>query len=63
VLVGESADSEFEDGSLGLYLRGRYAVVAVDAAGACVEAYLGEGTHLRFKDLELKQPGRFSSAD
>lgn len=47
VLVGENAEGVVEDAGRGLYFRGRYGVVTLDAAGRPREGYVGEGRELR----------------
>jgi hypothetical protein len=53
ILVLPTADSVFEDATLGLSFRGRYAVVTLNDHGECVSLYMGEGTHLRVRDREV----------
>jgi len=53
VLVQPTATSGFEDAKLGISFRGRYAVITVNASGACTSLYLGEGSRLRFQNYNL----------
>ncbi len=53
VLVLPTATSDFEDASLGLSFRGRYAVVSVNERNECTGLYLGEGSQLRYRDCGL----------
>jgi hypothetical protein len=53
VLVLPTATSVYDDASLGLSFRGRYAVITVDGAGACTSLYLGEGSKLSYRGLTL----------
>ncbi len=61
VLVQPTADSVFEDATLGLSFRGRYAVVTTDEAGECTSLYIGEGARLRYRNRELSaQPAAYA---
>ena len=53
LLVQPSATSVFEDASLSISFRGRYAVISVNERDDCTSLYLGEGSQLRFKRVEL----------
>ena len=53
VLVQPSAVSVFEDAQLGISFRGRYAIVTVNDRDECTSLYLGEGSRLRFKGIEM----------
>lgn len=53
VITHSTADGAFDDPSAGLFFRGRYAVVTVDARGACTSLYIGEGSRLCFGQHEL----------
>ncbi len=53
ILTPAPESGQFEDPALGVAFRGRYAVVHLDAKGACTALYLGDGTQLSFKGLQL----------
>lgn len=53
ILVLPAATSVFEDPKLGIALRGRYAVIHLNERGECTALYLGEGSRLAFKGLEI----------
>jgi len=63
VLILPSPESLYEDASLGLRFQGRYAVVTLDEEEQCSSIYLGDGSHLRVRDVELTTvSGRATSA-
>lgn len=53
VLVQPTATGVFEDVKLGISFRGRYAVISVNDRDECTAIYLGEGSRLAFKGIEL----------
>ena len=53
IVVLPSADGVFEDTALGIFFRGRYAVIGLDDHDECTSLYAGEGTRLAYKGIEL----------
>jgi hypothetical protein len=62
VLVQPTATSIYEDAALGVSFRGRYAVITLNANGACTSLYLGEGEQLRFQGYDLHPVAEASTA-
>ena len=54
VLVQPTAASTWEDKSLGLSFRGRYAVVTLNERSECTSLYLGEGSALSYRGTILR---------
>jgi hypothetical protein len=53
VLVQPTPSRLFTDESLGVTFRGRYAVITLDDQDQCTHLYLGEGSLLRYGQVEL----------
>ncbi len=63
VLTPSPESGAFTDPALGLSFRGRYAVVTLNQRDECTSLYLGDGSQLSFKGLDLvSSSGRATSA-
>jgi Heparinase II/III-like protein len=61
-LILENNDAVFEDKTLGLTFKGRYAVLTLDAKDVVQSVYIGEGKSLQFKKIDIQSKSGQSGA-
>jgi Heparinase II/III-like protein len=61
-LILENNDAVFEDKTLGLTFKGRYAVLTLDAKDVVQSVYIGEGKSLQFKKVAVQSKNGQSGA-
>jgi len=53
ILVQPTAGSIYDNVTLGIFFRGRYGIITLNAHGECTSLYLGEGSQLRYQGYHL----------
>ncbi|WP_232824794.1 heparinase II/III domain-containing protein [Algibacillus agarilyticus] len=62
VLTQENINDVYEDKTRGIYFKGHFAVITVNAAGKASELYIGNGDSLTYKHEKLSAPSKTKSA-